>query len=65
MILNKKPSHIEIKGTGIKSYIHIKNQFQNHFWDGKPNNKRSAGHLLTLQNVTNIITHEGNTLHKF
>ena len=63
MILNKKPSHIEIKGTGIKSYIHIKNQFQNNFWDGKPHNKRSASHILTLQNVTNIITHEGNTLH--
>ena len=34
IILNQKPSHIEIKGTGIKSYIHIKNQFQNNFWDG-------------------------------
>ena len=65
MILNKKPSHIEIKGTGIKSYIRIKNQFQNNFWDGKPNNKRLASHLLTLQNVTNIITYEGKTLHKF
>ena len=65
MILNKKPSHIEIKGTGIKTYIRIKNQCQNNFWDGKPNNKRLASHLLTLQNVTNKITHEGITFHKF
>ena len=64
MILNKKPSHIEIMGTGIKSYICIKNEFQNNFWDGKPHNKISASHLLTLQK-TNLITHEGNTLHKF
>ena len=36
VILNQKPSHIEIRGVGIKTYILIKNQFQNNFWDGIP-----------------------------
>ena len=65
VILNQKPSHIEVKSIGIKSYICIKNQFQNNFWNGKPYNKRSASHLLTLQNITNKIIHEGEPLHKF
>ena len=65
MILNQKPSHIEVKGIGIKSYICIKNQLQYNFWNGKPYNKRLASHLLTLQNITNKIIHEGEPLHKF
>ena len=43
----------------------LKNNSKITFWDGKPNNKRLASHLLTLQNITNKITHEGITLHKF
>ena len=65
MILKQKPSHIEILGVGIKSYLQIKNDFQNNFWDGKPHNKISASHLLSLQNVANKITHEGNVLNNF
>ena len=65
VILNQKPSHIEVKGIGIKSYICIKNQFQNNFLNGIPYNKRLASHLLTLQNITNKIIHEGEPLYKF
>ena len=65
VILNQKPSHIEVKGVGIKSYICIKNQFQNNFWNGIPYNKRLSSHLLTLQNLTNEIIHEGEPLGNF
>ena len=65
IILNQKPSRIEILGVGIKSYILIKNDFQNNFWDGKPHNKRSASHILSQQKVANKISHEGNALNNF
>ena len=65
VILNQKPSHIKVKGVGIKSYICIKNQFQNNFWDGIPNNRRASSHLLTLKNSTNEIIHEGEPLDNF
>ena len=28
VILNKKPSHLEVVGVGIKTYLRIKDQFQ-------------------------------------
>ena len=43
VILNKKkPSHIKVKGVGIRSYIRIKNLFQNNLWDGISYNKRAC-----------------------
>ena len=65
VILNQKPSHIEVRGVGIRSYIRIKNQFQNNFWDGIPNNKRANSHLATLKSITYNIIHEGIPLDNF
>ena len=36
VILNQKSSHIEVRGVGIRSYICIKNQFQNNFFGWHP-----------------------------
>ena len=52
VILNQKPSHIEIKGVGIKTYICIKDQFQNNFWDGIPYDRRANSHLNKLKSIT-------------
>ena len=65
VILNQKPSHIEIKGIGIKTYICIKDQFQNNFWDGIPYDRRANSHLNKLKSVTHDIIHEGNPLDDF
>ena len=65
VIINKKPSHIEVRGVGIRSYICIKNLFQNNFWDGIPNNRRVNSHLATLKNITHEIIHEGIPLDNF
>ena len=65
VILNQKPSHIEVKGVGIRSYIRIKDQFQNNFWDGIPHNKRVNSHLATLKSTTHNIIHEGIPLDNF
>ena len=65
IILNKKPSHIEVLNVGIKSYIRIKNLFQNNFWDDIPNNKRVHSHLATLKQITHKIIHEGIPLDDF
>ena len=65
IILNQKPSHIEVLNVGIKSYIRIKNLFQNNFWDGIPNNKRVHSHLATLKQITHKIIHEGIPLDDF
>ena len=65
VILNKKPSHIKVKGVGIRSYICIKNLFQNNFWDGISYNKRAHSHLSTLKNITHDIIHEGSPLDNF
>ena len=65
VILNQKPYHIEVRGVGIRSYIRIKNLFQNNFWDGIPNNKRANSHLATLKSFTHDIIHEGIPLDNF
>ena len=65
VILNKKPSHIKVKGVGIRSYIPIKNLFQNNFWDGISYNKRAHSHLSTLKKITHDIIHEGSPLDNF
>ena len=64
IILNQKPPCIEILGVAIKSYIRIKDVVKKS-WDGIAHNKRLASHLLTLKNVTKIITHEGITINTF
>ena len=65
VILNQKPSHIEVKGACIRSYMCIKNLFQNNFWDGIPNNRRANSHLATLKFNTHDIIHEGIPLDNF
>ena len=40
IIVNKKPSHLEVRNVCIRTYMHIKNLFQSNFWDGIPNNRR-------------------------
>ena len=50
---------------GIRSYICIKSQLQNNFWDGISNNKRAHSHLLTLKNIAYEIIHEGIPLDNF
>ena len=44
VILNQKPAHLEVLSTAIKTFIRIKDQFQNNFWDGIPHG-RGCGHL--------------------
>ena len=65
VILNQKPSHIEIKGVGIRTYIQIKDHLQDNFWDGISLNKRANSHLNKLNMVTHKIIHEGNPLDEF
>ena len=50
IILNKKPSHLEVTNVGIRSYICIKKLFQNNFWDGIPNKKGCIAILQPLKN---------------
>ena len=59
IILNQKPSHLEVLSVGIRSYIWIKNLFQNNFWDGIPNKRRMHSHLTTLKHNSYQIIHEG------
>ena len=49
MILNQKPFHLEVEGVAIKTYIQIKDQFQNIFWDGLPLDARANSHLRKLK----------------
>ena len=65
VILNKKPSHLEVVGVGIKTYIQIKDQFQNNFWDGIPLDARANNHLRKLKSITTQIKHEGQSLDYF
>ena len=62
VILNQKPSHIEVRGVCIRSY---KNLFKKNFWDGIPNNSRANSHLATLKSNTHDIIHEGIPLDNF
>ena len=65
VILNKKPSHLEVVGVGIKTYLRIKDQFQNNFWDGIPLDARANSHLRKLKSITTEIKHEGQLLDDF
>ena len=38
ILLNQKPSHLEITSVCIKTYIRCKDMFQNNHWDGIADN---------------------------
>ena len=65
VILNQKPSYLEIEGMAIKTYIQIKDEFQNNIWDGVPLNARANSHLRKLKSITTGIKHEGQPLADF
>ena len=65
VILNQKPSHLEVVGVGIKTYMRIKDQFQNNFWDGIPLDARANSHLRKLKSITTEIIHEDQPLDDF
>ena len=65
MILNKKPAHLEVLGTAIKTFMRIKDQFQNNFWDGMPLDNRVSSHLRKLNQITSQLCHEGKPLDTF
>ena len=55
----------EVKSVCIRTYMHIKNLFQNNFWDGIPNDKRMHSHLATLKHMSEEIIHEETPLYVF
>ena len=65
IILNKKPSHLEVLSVGIKSYIRFKQLFQGNHWDGIANNRMTNSHLKTLKYKSSKIIHEGTPLDEF
>ena len=65
VILNKKPAHLEVLGTAIKTFMRIKDQFQNIFWDGMPLDNRVSSHLRKLTQITSRLCHEGQPLDSF
>ena len=65
VILNKKPAHLEVLGTAIKTFMRIKDQFQNNFWDGIPLDNRASSHLRKLNQITSQLCHEGQPLDSF
>ena len=65
VILNKKPAHLEVLGTAIKTFMRIKDQFQNNFWDGMPLDNRASSHLRKLNQITSQLCHEGQPLDTF
>ena len=65
VILNQKLSYLEIEGVAIKTYICIKDEFQNNIWDGVPLNARANSHLRKLISITTVIKHEGQPLADF
>ena len=65
VILNKKPAHLEVLSTAIKTFMRIKDQFQNNFWDGIPLNKRACSHLKKLNQITSQLCLEGQPLDSF
>ena len=64
VILNLKPAHLEVMSTAIKTFIRIKDQFQNNFWDGIPHG-RGCGHLRKLKQITSQIIHVDQSLDLF
>ena len=65
ILLNQKPSHLEVISVGIKTYIRCKKLFQNNHWDGITENRSANSHLTTLKAKCNQISHEGITFDEF
>ena len=65
VILNKKPAHLEVLSTAIKTFMRIKDQFQNNFWDGIPLDNRGCSHLRKLNQITSQLYLEGQPLDSF
>ena len=65
VILNQKPAHLEVLGAAIKTFMRIKDQFQNNFWDGRPLDNRANSHLRKLNQIVSQISHEGQPLDLF
>ena len=65
IILNKKPSHLEVLSVGIKSYIRFKQLFKGNHWDGIAEHRMTNSHLKTLKYNSSKIIHEGTPLDEF
>ena len=65
MILNKKPAHLEVLSTAIKTFMRIKDQFQTNFWDGFPLGNRGCSHLMKLKQITSQISLKDQSLDLF
>ena len=65
ILLNKKPSHLEIMYVSIKTYIRCKHMFQNNHWDGIADNISANSHLKTIKSKCHEIHHEGSPLDEF
>ena len=65
ILLNQKPSHLEITSVSIKTYIRCKDMFQNNHWDGIVDNISANSHLKTLKSRCHRISHEGTPLDEF
>ena len=65
VILNKKPAHLEVLSTAIKTFMRIKDQFQTNFWDGFPLGNRGCSHLKKLKQITSQIFFEDQSLDLF
>ena len=65
ILLNQKPSYLEITSVSIKTYIRCKDMFQNNHWDGIADNISANSHLKTLNSRCHRISHEGIPLDEF
>ena len=65
ILLNKKPSHLEIMYVSIKTYIRCKHMFQNNHWDGIADYASANSHLKTIKSKCHEISHEGSPLDEF
>ena len=65
VILNKKPAHLEVLSTAIKTFMRIKDQFQTNFWDGFPLGNSGCSHLKKLKQITSQIFLEDQSLDLF
>ena len=65
ILLNQKPSHLEIMYVSIKTYIRCKHMFQNNHWDGIADYASANSHLKTIKSKCHEIYHEGSPLDEF
>ena len=65
ILLNKKPSHLEIIYVSFKTYIRCKHMFQNNHWDGIADNISANSHLKTIKSkclTIRVILLKNNTM---